>query len=57
MLRPTFASHFVITGGNILTMQKMLGHAPVTITMRYAHLAQDHLQEALRRNPIFDVFS
>jgi len=27
------------------------------MTMRYANLAQDHLQEALRRNPIFDIFS
>ena len=57
MLRHTFASHFVITGGNILTLQKVLGHASVTMTMRYAHLAPDHLQDALRRNPIFDTFS
>ena len=57
MLRHTFAYHFVITGGNILILQKMLGHASVTMTMRYAHLAQDHLQEALRCNPIFDIFS
>ena len=57
VLRHTFASHFVITGGNILTLQKVLGHASVTMTMRYAHLAPDHLQDALRRNPIFDTFS
>jgi site-specific recombinase XerD len=35
----------------------VLGHASVTMTMRYAHLAPDHLQDALRRNPIFDTFS
>lgn len=57
VLRHTSASHFVITGGNILTLQKVFGHASVTMTMRYAHLAQDHLQEALRCNPIFDIFS
>lgn len=28
VLRHTFASHFVINGGNILTLQKILGHTP-----------------------------
>lgn len=57
VLRHTFASHFVMGGGNILTLQKVLGHASVTMTMRYAHLSPDHLQDALRLNPIFDTFS
>jgi integrase len=57
VLRHTFASHFVISGGNILTLQKVLGHSTVTMTMRYAHLAPDHLLEALRLNPLIDTFS
>lgn len=57
MLRYTFASHFVITGGNILTLQKVLGHSSLNMTLRYAHLSPDHLQDALRLNPIFDTFS
>lgn len=52
VLRHTFASHFMINGGNILVLQKLLGHANLTMTMRYAHLAPDHLQEAKSLNPL-----
>jgi len=52
VLRPTFASHFMMNGGNILTLQKILGHANLTMTMRYAHLAPEHLQEAKTLNPL-----
>ena len=54
MLRHTFASHFVMRRGNILVLQKILGHSSLTMTMRYAHLAPDHLQEALQFNPLSD---
>lgn len=52
VLRHSFASHFIMNGGNILTLQKILGHASLTMTMRYAHLAPDHLQEAKTFNPL-----
>ena len=52
VLRHTFASHFMINGGNILTLQRVLGHASLAMTMRYAHLAPDHLQEVLTLNPM-----
>lgn len=52
VLRHTFASHFVINGGNILTLQRILGHQSLTMTMRYAHLAPEHLEEAKRLNPL-----
>lgn len=55
VLRHTFASHFVMRGGNILTLQKILGHSSLTMTMRYAHLSPDHLQDALTLNPLTDV--
>lgn len=59
ILRHTFASHFVQQGGNILTLQKILGHSTIVMTMRYAHLAPDHLAEALTLNPLasFDTLS
>lgn len=41
VLRHTFASHFMMNGGNILTLQRILGHANVTMTMRYAHLSRN----------------
>ncbi|WP_023604595.1 phage integrase [Aliivibrio logei] len=52
VLRHTFASHFVMNGGNILTLQRILGHASILQTMAYAHLAPDYLTEALEYNPL-----
>lgn len=51
-LRHTFASHFMMEGGNILTLQRILGHQSLQMTMRYAHLAPEHLQEAKTLNPM-----
>lgn len=59
VLRHSFASHFIQGGGNILTLQRILGHSTVTMTMRYAHLAPDHLADAIRLGPLasFDTYS
>jgi integrase len=51
-LRHTFASHFIQNGGNVLTLQKILGHSSLAMTMRYAHLAPDHLADAVRLGPL-----
>ncbi len=55
ILRHTFASHFMMNGGDILTLQKILGHSNIIMTMRYAHLAPDHLKEAIEFAPKLDV--
>lgn len=52
VLRHTFASHFMMNEGNILVLQRALGHASLQMTMRYAHLAPDHLQKVLKLNPL-----
>lgn len=52
VLRHTFASHFIMNAGNILALQKILGHATIQQTMTYAHLAPDYLQDALKFNPL-----
>ncbi|WP_276783377.1 phage integrase [Thalassolituus oleivorans] len=52
VLRHTFASHFIMNGGNILTLQKILGHSSLAMTMRYAHLSPDHLADAVKFNPL-----
>lgn len=52
ILRHSFASHFMMNGGNILVLQKLLGHHSLTMTMRYAHLSPNHLEEARRLNPL-----
>jgi integrase len=46
-LRHTFASDLVMEGVDIRTVAKLLGHKDIRITMRYAHLAPDHLQAAV----------
>lgn len=43
-LRHTFASHFLMGGGNIYDLQKILGHSTVQVTERYTHLIPEHLQ-------------
>jgi len=50
--RHTFVSHFVMNGGHILTLQKVLGHSDLKLTMRYAHLAPDYLEEVVEKGPI-----
>ena len=47
--RHTFASHFMMNGGNIYELQKLLGHSDVSTTMIYAHLGNDHLKETAGR--------
>ena len=37
-LRHTFASHWMMRGGDLFKLQKILGHKTVQMTMRYAHL-------------------
>ena len=45
-LRHTFASRHAMSGTDILTISKLLGHASVVMTMKYAHLMPSHLREA-----------
>ncbi|EMX8410947.1 TPA: tyrosine-type recombinase/integrase [Yersinia enterocolitica] len=52
VLRHTFASHFMMNGGNIIALQQILGHASIQQTMAYAHLAPDYLQHAVVLNPL-----
>jgi integrase len=52
VLRHTFASRFMMAGGNIIALQRILGHQSLAMTMRYAHLSPDHLQEAVNLNPL-----
>jgi len=55
VLRHTFASHFMMNGGNILVLQRILGHASIVDTMKYSHFAPDHLEDAVRLNPLMGI--
>lgn len=48
-MRHTFASHYVMSGGNLLALQKILGHSSIRFTMIYAHLAPDFLGDEMDR--------
>ena len=46
-LRHTFASRCVMAGLDILTVNKLMRHKTLQVTMRYAHLSQGHLHSAV----------
>jgi len=49
-LRHTFASHWVLDGGDIFRLSKILGHSSVTITQKvYAHLAPEAWEQDYHR--------
>ncbi|MFP2505433.1 tyrosine-type recombinase/integrase [Buttiauxella gaviniae] len=51
-LRHSFATHFMINGGSIITLQRILGHTRIEQTMAYAHFAPEFLQDAIALNPL-----
>jgi len=46
-IRHTFGSWLAIQGTPLRTIQELLGHADVRMTIRYAHLSPAHLREAV----------
>jgi len=48
-LRHTFASQLVMSGVDLPTVKKLMGHSDIQTTMIYAHLAADHLADAVNK--------
>jgi integrase len=48
-LRHTFASWAMMRGVSLREFQELLGHSSLAMTMRYAHLAPEHLRTAVSR--------
>jgi integrase len=46
-LRHTFASRLVMAGVPLRTVQELMGHKTIQMTIRYSHLAPGHMQEAV----------
>lgn len=49
VFRHTFASHFLMSGGDLVTLKCLLGHSDIKTTMIYSHLASSHIQKAVNR--------
>lgn len=48
-LRHTFASRFLMSGGDLRGLQLLLGHRSIVTTMRYAHLSEEHQKKNVER--------
>lgn len=48
-LRHTFASHYMMSGGNLYTRAKILGHKDIKMTQRYADLSPDFIDKERER--------
>lgn len=46
-LRHTFASQMIMRGANLKDVQEILGHKTMAMTLRYAHLSQEHKKKAV----------
>jgi integrase len=48
-LRHHFASWFMMRGGRLEALSKILGHATLAMTMRYSHLSPDYLRAEMAK--------
>jgi integrase len=53
-LRHSFASRMVLAGVDLRTVQELMGHKTIGMTIRYAHLAPAHQLAAVERLAVFN---
>ena len=56
-LRHTFASHLAINGTPIFTIQKLMNHKDIKMTLRYAKLSPDSGRESILKGSVRNFVS
>lgn len=46
----------MMNGGNILVLKEILGHADIKMTMIYSHFSPVHLEDAVTKNPLHNLY-
>ena len=47
-LRHTFGSRLAQAGVSLIAIKELMGHSDIRVTLRYAHLMQSNLKDAIR---------
>lgn len=47
-LRHTFATHFLMRGGDIRVLQEILGHSSIVMTQKYTHVVDSYKQKQMK---------
>jgi integrase/recombinase XerD len=54
--RHTFAKQWIINGGNVVSLSKLLGHSSLDITENYIHLLVSDIAEQVNEFNVLDKF-
>lgn len=58
MFRHTFARNYILNGGDIFTLQKILDHADIQTTRKYIQMDKDHLRQQHNKfSPVRRLFN
>lgn len=54
VLRHTSASHFMMNGGEIIVLQRIIEYSNIRETMRYSHYSPELLEDVVLFSPLVD---
>jgi integrase/recombinase XerD len=54
--RHTFAKQWILNGGNVVSLSKLLGHSSLEITQNYIHLLVSDIAEQVNEFNVLDKF-